>query len=156
MAIVLTASQWHMVYKFVLVWLPIYVLTKHSVAWFSPYSLPVGFRVHHSLYLTQLFCSYDVLVWFLKHIWCVWPCCKEGSTDICILGHPWEMGVLDCKQSIFPLMDYACCRSLFFWDAVLHQLCPTFWDSVVVFYSGVMYAGHFWHQNGSTIFVTVR
>jgi hypothetical protein len=80
---------------------------------------------------------------------------KKIAQTLCILGLPREMGVLDCKQLIFPLMDYSCCRSLFLWDMVLHQWCPTFRDSFVVLSSGALYVVHFWHQNGGTIFVTV-
>ena len=90
-------------------------------------------------------------------LWCVafGHVIKKAAQTFCILGLPREMGVLDCEQSIFPLMDCACCRALFLWDMVLHQWCPVFRDSVVVLSSGVLYAGHFWHQNGRTILVTV-
>jgi hypothetical protein len=136
-------------------WLPIYVLTKHSVAWFSPSSLPVGPRFHHFLYPTELFCPYDVMVWSCNTVDAVGHVVKKAAQTLCILGPPWKMGVLDCKQSVFPLMNYACCRSLFLWDMVLHRWCPTFRDSVVVLSSGALCVGHVWHQNGSTIFVTV-
>lgn len=155
MAIELTASQWHIVYKFVLVWLPIYVLTKHSVAWFYPSSLPVSLRVHHFLYPTCLFCPSDVLVWSLKHSRCGGLCCKEGNANTLHTGPSMRSGCSGLQAVNLSTDGYACCRSLFLWCMVLHQWCPMFRDGVVVLSSEVLYAGHFWHQNGSTIFVTV-
>jgi hypothetical protein len=152
MAVELTASQWHIVYKFFLVWSPIYGLTKHSVAWFSSSSFPVGLRAHDSIshtfsVLAMCWCDPWNTVDMVGHV------VKKAAQTLCRLGLPWEMGVLDCKQSVFPQMDYACCRSLFLWDTVLHQWCPTFWDSVLVLSSGVLYAGHFWHHLCNSLFV---
>jgi len=155
MAIVLTAIHWHIVYKFVLVWYPFVCLQStvlldssllpflwvwESTTLYIPYTFSV---------LMMWWCDPSNTVDVFGHV------VKKVAQTLCILGCPWETRVLDCKQSVFPLMSCLCCSSLFLCDMVLHQWCPMFRDNVVVLSSGVLYAGHFWHQNGSTVFVTV-